>query len=47
MTGILFAMQGAISQGILWSIMSLGIYITFRLLAISDLSVDGTFAVGG
>jgi len=40
-------MQGAVSQGILWSIMALGIYITFRLLDIADLSVDGTFATGG
>jgi putative ABC transport system permease protein len=47
MTGILLAMQGAVSQGILWSILALGIYITYRLLDIADLSVDGTFATGG
>ncbi|MCH4208447.1 MAG: ABC transporter permease [Solobacterium sp.] len=47
MNGILLAMQGAVSQGILWSVMALGIYITFRLLDIADLSVDGTFALGG
>lgn len=47
MNGIFLAMQGAVSQGILWSIMALGIYITFRLLDIADLSVDGTFALGG
>lgn len=47
MTSILYAIQGAISQGILWGIMALGVYITFRLLDIADLSVDGTFALGG
>ena len=47
MNSILLAAQDAISQGILWSVMSLGIYITYRLLNIADLSVDGTFALGG
>lgn len=44
---ILLAIQGAISQGVLWGIMALGVYITFRLLDIADLSVDGSFATGG
>lgn len=44
---ILLAMQGALSQGILWGIMALGVYITFRLLDIPDLTVDGSFATGG
>ena len=35
-----------ISQGIIWGIMALGVYITFRLLNIADLSVDGTFTTG-
>ncbi|MBQ9459951.1 MAG: ABC transporter permease [Oscillospiraceae bacterium] len=35
------------AQGILWGVMALGVYITFRLLDIADLSVDGTFAAGG
>lgn len=43
----LLALQGAINQGILWSIMALGVYITFRLLDIADLTVDGSFATGG
>lgn len=47
MNSILLAAQDAISQGILWSVMALGIYITYRLLNIADLSVDGTFALGG
>ena len=41
------AIQGAVNQGILWSIMALGVYITFRLLDIADLTVDGSFATGG
>ncbi|HCY07150.1 MAG TPA: ABC transporter permease [Erysipelotrichaceae bacterium] len=47
MQSILLALQGALSQGLLWAIMALGVYITFRLLNTSDLSVDGSFATGG
>ena len=43
----LLAIQGALNQGILWSIMALGVYITFRLLDVADLTVDGSFATGG
>ncbi len=41
------AMLGAVSQGILWGIMVLGVYITYKLLDIADLTVDGSFALGG
>lgn len=47
MSGFLLSMQGAISQGILWGIMVLGVYITYRILDIADLTVDGSFALGG
>ncbi len=47
MSGILVAMQGAVAQGILWGVMVLGVYITYRLLNIADLTVDGSFALGG
>lgn len=47
MSGILVAMQGAAAQGILWGVMVLGVYITYRLLDIADLTVDGSFALGG
>ena len=40
-------MPSAMAQGILWGLMALGVYITFRLLDVADLSVDGTFATGG
>ena len=45
--GILLAIQGAVSQGILWGIMALGIYLTYRILDVADLTVDGSFALGG
>lgn len=41
------AMLGAVSQGILWGIMVLGVFITYKLLDIADLTVDGSFALGG
>lgn len=44
---ILLAMQGALSQGVLWAMMALGVYITFRILDVADLTVDGSFATGG
>lgn len=47
MSGLLLSMQGAISQGVLWGIMVLGVYITYRILDIADLTVDGSFALGG
>lgn len=40
-------LPGGVAQGIIWGIMALGVYITFRLLDIADLSVDGSFATGG
>lgn len=47
MSGLLLSMQGAISQGVLWGIMVLGVYITYKILDIADLTVDGSFALGG
>ena len=41
------SLPGGVAQGILWGIMALGLYITFRLLNISDLTVDGSFTTGG
>ncbi|MCF0130257.1 MAG: ABC transporter permease [Pseudobutyrivibrio sp.] len=41
------ALPGNVAQGIIWGIMALGVYITFRLLDFADLSVDGSFATGG
>ncbi len=42
----LVTMHGAVAQGVIWSIMTLGVYITFRILDFADLTVDGSFATG-
>ena len=44
---LLNALPGALSQGLIWGIMAIGLYITFRILEISDLTVDGSFCTGG
>lgn len=44
---LLNKMPGALAQGLIWGIMALGVYITFRLLDFPDLTVDGTLATGG
>ena len=46
MNGLLASLQGAVAQGVLWGIMVLGVYITYRLMDIADLTVDGSFALG-
>ena len=46
MSGLLVSLQGAVAQGVLWGIMVLGVYITFRLMNIADMTVDGSFALG-
>lgn len=40
-------LPASVAQGLFWGIMALGVYITFRILDIADLTVDGTFATGG
>lgn len=37
---------GAISLGLLWAVMTIGVYITYRILDIADLSVEGSIAMG-
>lgn len=44
---LLNALPGAVSQGLIWGIMAIGIYLTYRILDIADLTVDGSFATGG
>ncbi|MCQ2523106.1 MAG: ABC transporter permease [Lachnospiraceae bacterium] len=41
------AMPGAIAQGLIWGIMAIGVYITYKVLDVADLSVDGTMCTGG
>ena len=47
MNGFLNALPGAVSQGLIWGIMAIGLYITYRVLEVSDLTVDGSFCTGG
>lgn len=47
MSAFIYAMPGAVAQGIIWGIMAIGVYITFRVLDIADLTVDGSMATGG
>ena len=47
MSGLILSLQDAVVQGLLWGIMVLGVYITYKLLDVADLTVDGSFALGG
>lgn len=44
---LLNALPGSISQGLIWGIMAIGVYLTYRILDVADLTVDGSFATGG
>ena len=46
-TALLNSLPGAAAQGLIWGLMAIGVYITFRILDIADLTVDGSFATGG
>ncbi|MBQ1287196.1 MAG: ABC transporter permease, partial [Erysipelotrichaceae bacterium] len=46
-SNLISRIPGGIAQGIIWGLMALGVYITFRVLKESDLTVDGSFATGG
>lgn len=44
---LLSALPGAVAQGLIWGLMAIGVYITFKVLDLADLTVDGTMATGG
>lgn len=44
---LLNALPGAFAQGLIWGIMAIGVYITYRILDIADLTVDGSLCTGG
>ena len=44
---LLNAMPGACAQGLIWGIMAIGVYITYKILDLADLTVDGTMCTGG
>ena len=46
-TSLLNALPGAAAQGLIWGIMAIGVYITYKVLDLADLTVDGTMATGG
>ena len=46
MQDLLGALPGAVAQGLIWGLMAIGVYITFKILAISDLTVDGSICTG-
>lgn len=41
------ALPGAVAQGLIWGIMAIGVYLTFRILDFADLTVDGSMCTGG
>ena len=47
LTSLLNALPGAVAQGLIWGIMAIGVYITYRILDVADLTVDGSLATGG
>lgn len=47
LSGFLSSLPGAAAQGIIWGIMAIGVYLTYRILDFADLTVDGSFGTGG
>ena len=47
LSALLNSMPGAVAQGLIWGLMAIGVYITFRILDVADLTVDGSIATGG
>ena len=47
MMSLINALPGAVAQGLIWGIMAIGVYLTFRILDIADLTVDGSLGTGG
>ena len=44
---ILRALPGGIAQGLMWAVLALGVYVTYKILDFADLTVDGSLATGG
>ena len=47
LTSLANSMPGAVAQGLIWGIMAIGVYITYRILDVADLTVDGSLGTGG
>ena len=46
-SALLNSLPGAVGQGLIWGLMAIGVYLTFRILDVADLTVDGSLATGG
>ena len=46
LTSLVNSMPGAVAQGLIWGIMAIGVYITYRILDVADLTVDGSLVHG-
>ena len=46
-SNLLTALPGAVAQGLIWGLMAIGVYITYKVLDLADLTVDGTMSMGG
>ena len=46
-SALLRALPGGVAQGLVWGVLALGVFLTFRMLGVSDLTVDGSMATGG
>ena len=47
LTSLLNSLPGAVTQGLIWGLMAIGVYLTYRILDVADLTVDGSFGTGG
>ncbi len=47
LTSIASSLPGAAAQGLIWGVMAIGLYITYSILNVSDLTVDGSICTGG
>ena len=47
LTSLVNSLPGAVGQGLIWGIMAIGVYITYKILDVADLTVDGSLATGG
>lgn len=46
-TSLLNALPGSVAQGVIWGVLAIGVYITYKVLDYSDMTVDGSMATGG
>ena len=47
LNSLINALPGSVAQGLIWGILAIGVYITFKVLDYADLTVDGSIATGG